>query len=84
MLVQITNQWQNLNTLTGQAVGTAMLVQSQASSRVYVKQQATQPVDGSVDAVILDFKDLWQVTTGSPITWVRVDDVSGQLFVEVL
>lgn len=84
MLVQINDQWMNLNTLTGQPVGTALLVQSQSSSRVYVKQQATQPDASSVDAIILDFKDLWQVTDGSEITWVRVADRAGQLFVEVM
>lgn len=84
MLVQITNQWQSLYALTSKPIGTALLVQSQSSSRVYVKQQATQPAEGSLDAVILDFKDIWQVTSGSEDTWVRVDDVAGQLFAEVL
>lgn len=84
MLVQINNTWQSLNVLSGQAIGTAMLVQSQSSNRVYVKQQAAAPAANSSDAVILDFKDLWQVTSGSLETWVRVADITGQLFVEVL
>lgn len=84
MLVQITNQWQNLNTLSGITVGSAFLVQSQSSSRIYVKQSATQPADGSLDAAILGFKDLWQATTASPATWVRVADVTGQIYVEAL
>ncbi len=84
MIIQITNDWQNLNTLSGITVGDAFLVQSQSSSRIYVKQQPIQPAAGSLDAVILDFKDLWQATTASTTTWVRVADVAGQLFVEVL
>lgn len=84
MLVQINSAWRSLNALSGQAVGTAMLVQSQSSNRVYVKQQATVPAADSQDAAILDFKDLWQVTSGSLETWVRVADTAGQLFVEVL
>ena len=84
MLVQINNNWQSLNTLSGQAVGTAMLVQSQSSGRVYVKQQLASPSGDSQDAAILDFKDLWQVTSGSLETWVRVADTAGQLFVEVM
>jgi len=84
MLIQISNSWQSLNSLSGQAVGTSMLVQSQSSSRVYVKQQASQPEVGSIDAVILDPFQVWQVTGGSVATWVRVDATAGQLFVEVL
>lgn len=84
MLIQINNGWQSLNTLSGFAVGTSLLVQSQSSSRVYVKQQATIPEAASVDAVILDFKGLWQVTPGSDDTWIRAADVAGQLFVEAL
>ncbi len=84
MLIQINNNWQSLNTLSGQSAGTAMMVQSQSSSRVYVKQQASQPAAGSVDAVILDPLQVWQVTSGSVATWVRVDATGGQLFVEVM
>lgn len=84
MLIQITNAWQSLNALSGQPVGTAMIVQSQSSSRVYVKQQPTQPAQGSFDAVILKFGELWQSTISSEETWVKVDSVAGQLFVEVL
>jgi len=61
-----------------------MMVQSQSSSRVYVKQQPEQPDDGSIDAVILETLDAWQITSGSHATWVRVDSTAGQLFVEVL
>ena len=84
MLVQINNNWQSLNALSGHAVGTALMVQSQSSSRVYVKQQALSPSEGSIDAVILESLDAWQITGGSPATWVRVADTTGQLFVEVL
>ncbi len=84
MLIQISNQWQSLNALSGIAVGTAMMVQSQCSSRVFVKQQSTQPASGSMDAAIVEPMDLWQVTSGSPTTWVRCNDTAGQLFLEVL
>lgn len=84
MLVLINNQWQSLNTLSGYAVGTALLVQSQSANRVYVKQQTAQPSERSLDGVTLSNSDLWQVTSGSLNTWVKVDDTSGQLFVEVL
>lgn len=84
MLVLINNQWQSLNTLSGYAVGTALLVQSQSANRVYVKQQTAQPSESSLDGVTLSNSDLWQVTSGSLNTWVKVDDTAGQLFVEVL
>ena len=84
MLIQINNNWQSLNALSGFAVGTALIVQSQSSSRVYVKQQALQPSEGSIDAVTLESLDAWQITGGSPATWVRVGDSAGQLFIEVL
>ncbi len=82
MLVQISNQWQSLNTLSGVAVGTAMFIQSQSSSRVYFKQQDAQPAAGSIDAIIVLPFTTWQVGSGSKETWVRCDDTAGQLYVE--
>ena len=84
MLIQINTNWQSLNALSGVAVGSAMIVQSQSASRVYVKQQATQPESGSVDAAILQHLSVWKVTSGSAETWVKADATTGQLFAEVV
>lgn len=84
MLIQINQDWQSVSDLSGLPDGTALMVQSQSSGRVYVKQQPVPPSGGSVDAVILESLDAWQITPGSSTTWVRTAGSSGQLFIEVL
>jgi len=83
MLLNLSSEWQNLNLLTGIAVGNEIFLQSQSSSRIYLRQSATEPPAGSLDAVIIDFKETWIVKAGSITTWVRVSAVAGQMFVEV-
>jgi hypothetical protein len=84
MLIQVTTQWQSLNTISGLAIGTAIFVQSHSSTTVLVKQQATQPAAGSMDAVMLDPRQPWGITSGSQETWVRSMVTNSQLFVEVM
>lgn len=80
MIVQITNDWQNLNTLSGIANDKKIAVQSHSSSRIYLAQGDTAPTD-SYNGAELEHGN-WYLLTAKT-TWVRVDSTAGSIYLEV-
>lgn len=80
MLVQINNQWQSLNALSGIPHTNKIALQSHSPSRVYLSQGDTAPANNTDGAMVE--AEQWYLLTNKP-TWIRVDDVAGSVYVEV-
>lgn len=73
--------YQNINAITGIAVGTKIIIQFKATGTVRVQLSPTQPSLSSLDGVQLNPTELYVIDPGSSVVWVRG---TGRLSVQVV
>ncbi len=72
--------YQNINTLSGIAVGTKVILQFKGSGSIRLQIKPTQPVVNSMDGVQLSTLEFYIVDSGESTIWARG---TGRLSVQV-
>jgi len=78
------NQWNDLTTLSGIPINTALAFQNLSSGTLLVEESDTQPDAGYAGGVQLDHHDWLQSTKHDKKVWVRPTFGNGAVFVEAL
>lgn len=72
--------YQNINTLSGIAVGTKVILQFKGSGSIRLQIKPTQPIVNSMDGVQLSTLEFYIVDSGESTIWARG---TGRLSVQV-
>lgn len=72
--------YQNINTLSGIAVGTKVILQFKGSGSIRLQIKTTQPIVNSMDGVQLNTLEFYVVDAGESTIWARG---TGRLSVQV-
>lgn len=63
--------YQNINTLSGIAVGTKVILQFKGSGSIRLQLKPTQPIVNSMDGVQLNTLEFYVVDAGESTIWAR-------------
>lgn len=81
--ITVTNSaYSSVNTLSGVAIGTAIIIQNKSNYPVYIQTKATQPAATSTDGWIVMPAGSVQVDASEPEVWARSERHSSRLNVE--